>query len=71
MNGTAREWCIIETMMTWRSRAHRPKPHSRFYSITRAMLDNARVPEGVRRGLGRHDVGGFRLAQIATDTPPG
>jgi GNAT superfamily N-acetyltransferase len=38
-----------------------------FYSLTPASVDYARTPEIVRRGLGRHDVPGFRLARLAVD----
>jgi GNAT superfamily N-acetyltransferase len=38
-----------------------------FYSITPAALDYARMPDTLRKGLPRHDVGGFRLARLATD----
>lgn len=38
-----------------------------FYSLAPASLASQRVPESLRRGLGRHDVPGFRLARLATD----
>lgn len=38
-----------------------------FYSIAPASLAFADTPEVMRRGLGRHEVPGFRLARIATD----
>jgi hypothetical protein len=37
-----------------------------FYSLAPGALAYADTPETVRRGLGRHDVPGFRLARIAT-----
>jgi GNAT superfamily N-acetyltransferase len=38
-----------------------------FYSLSPASVDYARMPEIIRRGLGRHDVPGFRLARLAVD----
>jgi GNAT superfamily N-acetyltransferase len=38
-----------------------------FYSLSPASLEYARTPEIVRRGLGRHEVPGFRLARLAVD----
>src|SRR6185503_14228595 len=38
-----------------------------FYSLSPASVEYARTPEIVRRGLGRHDVPGFRLARLAVD----
>jgi GNAT superfamily N-acetyltransferase len=38
-----------------------------FYSVAPASLVTHRVPQGMRRGLGHHDVPGFRLARIAID----
>ncbi|TAN21206.1 MAG: GNAT family N-acetyltransferase [Acidobacteria bacterium] len=38
-----------------------------FYSIAPACLAFADTPEVMRRGLGHHEVPGFRLARIATD----
>jgi GNAT superfamily N-acetyltransferase len=38
-----------------------------FYSLTPASIDYAQTPEIIRRGLGRHDVPGFRLARLAVD----
>ena len=40
-----------------------------FYSLAPGALAYADTPETVRRGLARHDVPGFRLARIATETP--
>jgi GNAT superfamily N-acetyltransferase len=36
-----------------------------FYSLAPASLAYERAPEVVRRGLGRHEVAGFRLARLA------
>ncbi len=36
-----------------------------FYSLCPAALEYARTPEGVRKGLARHDVPVFRLARLA------
>jgi len=36
------------------------------YSLAPAALAHDRVPEGLRQGLGRHEVPGFRLARLAT-----
>ena len=36
-----------------------------FYSLSPVSLDYARTPEIVKRGLGRYDVPGFRLARLA------
>ena len=36
-----------------------------FYSLAPASVAYDRVPDAVRRGLGRHDVPGFRLARLA------
>jgi GNAT superfamily N-acetyltransferase len=38
-----------------------------YYSLTPAAVSYARTPEAARRGLGRHDVPGFRLARLAVD----
>lgn len=38
-----------------------------FYTVTPAAVDYELVPSSMARGLGRHMVGGFRLARIATD----
>ena len=39
-----------------------------FYSLAPGALAYADTPEQVRKGLARHDVPGFRLVRIATDT---
>ena len=39
-----------------------------YYSLSPASVDYARVPEVARRGGGRYDVPGFRLAQLAVST---
>jgi GNAT superfamily N-acetyltransferase len=36
-----------------------------YYSLSPASVEYARVPEIARRGLGRYDVPGFRLARLA------
>lgn len=36
-----------------------------FYSLSPASVDYARTPDIVKRGLGRYDVPGFRLARLA------
>ncbi len=38
-----------------------------YYSLSPASVDYAETPEIIRRGLGRHDVPGFRLARLAVD----
>ncbi len=38
-----------------------------FYSLSPASLDYARTPEVLRRGSGRYQVPGFRLARLAVD----
>lgn len=38
-----------------------------FYSLSPAAAGYARTPSVVKRGLGRHDVPGFRLARLAVD----
>jgi GNAT superfamily N-acetyltransferase len=38
-----------------------------FYSVAPAVAEYERTPEGVRLGLPRHAVPGFRLARLATD----
>ncbi|HVT92545.1 MAG TPA: hypothetical protein VHD76_06845 [Bryobacteraceae bacterium] len=40
-----------------------------FYSLSPASLEYARTPDIVKRGLGRHDVPGFRLARLAVAKP--
>lgn len=40
-----------------------------YYSLSPASIEYARVPEIARRGLGRHDVAGFRLARLAVALP--
>lgn len=37
------------------------------YSLAPAVADYERTPEGIRRGLSRHAVPGYRLARLATD----
>jgi ribosomal protein S18 acetylase RimI-like enzyme len=37
-----------------------------FYSLAPASMDHNRLPPSVTRGLPRHDVGGFKLARLAT-----
>ncbi|HEY7837327.1 MAG TPA: GNAT family N-acetyltransferase [Terriglobales bacterium] len=39
-----------------------------FYSLAPGALTYAETPVMIRRGLARHDVSGFRLARIATDS---
>jgi GNAT superfamily N-acetyltransferase len=36
-----------------------------YYTLSPAQVDFYRVPEAARLNLGRHDVGGFRLARLA------
>ncbi|MDZ5646061.1 GNAT family N-acetyltransferase [Nitrospirillum sp. BR 11828] len=36
-----------------------------YYSLSPASIEYARVPDVVRRGLGRYDVGGYRLGRLA------
>lgn len=38
-----------------------------FYSLTPTSIGPEKVPAAVRRGLGRHDVPGFRLTRLAVD----
>jgi GNAT superfamily N-acetyltransferase len=38
-----------------------------FYSLSPASLEYARTPEIIKRGLGRYEVPGFRLARLAVD----
>jgi GNAT superfamily N-acetyltransferase len=38
-----------------------------FYTLSPASVEYARTPQLIRRGLGRHDVPGFRLARLAVD----
>lgn len=40
-----------------------------FYSLSPASVEYARTPDIVRRGLGRYDVPGFRLARLAGAKP--
>lgn len=40
-----------------------------FYSLSPASVEYARTPDIVKRGLGRHDVPGFRLARLAVAKP--
>jgi GNAT superfamily N-acetyltransferase len=58
-SGSAKTFCAIDDA--------KPGKILGFYSITPAQLDYGRVPDGLRKGLPRHDVGGFRLARLATD----
>jgi GNAT superfamily N-acetyltransferase len=57
--GSAKTFCAIDNA--------KPGKILGFYSIAPAQVDYARVPDGLRKGLSRHDVGGFRLARLATD----
>lgn len=36
-----------------------------YYSLSPASIENSRVPESVKRGLGRCDIGAFRLGRLA------
>lgn len=38
-----------------------------FYSLTPAVAGYDQTPENLRKGLGRHDIPGYRLARLATD----
>ncbi len=38
-----------------------------FYTLSPAQVDFHRVPEMARKGMGRHDVGGFRLGRLGID----
>jgi GNAT superfamily N-acetyltransferase len=58
-SGSAKTFCAID--------GTQPGKILGFYSITPAQLDYERMPGGLRKGLPRHDVGGFRLARLATD----
>ncbi|MCL2345736.1 MAG: GNAT family N-acetyltransferase [Desulfobulbus sp.] len=58
-SGSAKTFCAIDDANPGRILG--------FYSITPAALDYARMPDPLRKGLSRHDVGGFRLARLATD----
>jgi GNAT superfamily N-acetyltransferase len=40
-----------------------------YYTLSPAQVDFYRVPEVARLNLGRHDVGGFRLARLAVGKP--
>jgi GNAT superfamily N-acetyltransferase len=40
-----------------------------FYSLSPASVEYARTPDIVKRGLGRYDVPGFRLARLAVARP--
>ncbi len=40
-----------------------------FYSVSPASVEYARTPDIVKRGLGRYDVPGFRLARLAVAKP--
>ncbi len=40
-----------------------------YYSLSPASIEYARVPDIARRGLGRYDVPGFRLARLAVALP--
>ncbi|MDR2239706.1 MAG: GNAT family N-acetyltransferase [Zoogloeaceae bacterium] len=58
-SGSAKTFCAIDDA--------RPGKILGFYSIAPAHLDYGRMPGGLRKSLPRHDVGGFRLARLATD----
>lgn len=38
-----------------------------YYSLSPASIEYSRVPENAKRGLGRYEVPGFRLARLAVD----
>ena len=40
-----------------------------FYSLSPASVEYARTPDNAKRGLGRYDVPGFRLARLAVAKP--
>jgi GNAT superfamily N-acetyltransferase len=58
-SGSAKTFCAIDSA--------NPGKVLGFYSIAPAQLDYERVPDALRKGLPRHEVGGFRLARLATD----
>jgi GNAT superfamily N-acetyltransferase len=39
-----------------------------FYSLSPASIQYARVPEVIRRGLGRYEIGAYRLSRLAVST---
>ena len=45
------------------------KPILGYYSLSPASIEYARTPDIVKRGLGRYDVPGFRLARLAVSLP--
>ncbi|MDR2001037.1 MAG: GNAT family N-acetyltransferase, partial [Zoogloeaceae bacterium] len=59
-SGSAKTFCAIDDAQ--------PGKILGFYSLTPAQLDYGRMPDRLRKGLPRHDVGGFRLARLATDS---
>ncbi len=40
-----------------------------FYSLTPTSIDPGKVPAAVRKGLGQHEVPGFRLTRLGVDRP--
>jgi len=58
-SGSAKTFCAMDNA--------NPGKILGFYSIAPAQLDYRRIPDRLRKGLPRHNVGGFRLARLATD----
>lgn len=40
-----------------------------YYSLSPASVEYARAPEVIRRGLGRYEIGAYRLSRLAVSTP--
>ncbi|WP_235068144.1 GNAT family N-acetyltransferase [Asticcacaulis sp. YBE204] len=59
-HNAAKTFCAIKT--------DRPEKILGFYTITPSAVSHDEVPTNLVRGLARHEVSGFKLARIATDT---
>lgn len=55
----AKTWCAIDNADPGRVLG--------FYTVTPAEVAYESVPPRLTKGLARHDVGGFKLARVATD----
>lgn len=57
-SGGAKTFCAIDDAD--------PKRVLGFYSLAPAAIGHARLPRSVTKGLPQHEIGGFKLARIAT-----
>lgn len=59
VRGAAKTFCAIDNADAGRILG--------FYTLTPTSIEFAETPSSLTRGLARHEIGGFRLARLATD----